>query len=282
MDASAVESTPALSQKVKLGFVGAGQMAEALARGWDRSGVIKVDSMCAMDINVDRLKVFEDFGIRTAKNIQQVAESSDVIFIAVKPFNVKTVLEELRQKGLLSERHLIVSIAAGVTIPQLQSWAGQKVRVVRVMPNTPCLVGETAAAMSLGPDATTADAELVRRLFQAVGTIHMVDEKLLDAVTGLSGSGPAYVFVAIEALADGGVAAGLPRDVALSLAAQTVLGSAKMVLETGRHPGQLKDSVASPGGTTIAGLKELEKGAFRSLLINAVVAATDRSKEMSK
>lgn len=268
-------------EAIRLGFIGAGQMAESLARGWDRAGVLKASQMCCTDVNASRLKEFESFGVRPCETIQEVAENSDVLFVAVKPHVVKTVLRELSHAHALSERHLVVSIAAGITIDNLQAWSGEMVRVVRVMPNTPCLVGETAAAMSLGRNASVADADLVKSMFAAVGKIHKVDEKLLDAVTGLSGSGPAYVFVAIEALADGGVAAGLPRDIALSLAAQTVLGSAKMVLETGKHPGQLKDAVTSPGGTTIAGVHELEKGGFRSSLMNAVLAAARRSKELS-
>ncbi len=176
---------------------------------------------------------------------------------------------------------MVVSIAAGVTLNTLKEAAGADARVIRVMPNTPCLVGETAAAMCLGGSADDNDAELVRKLFSSVGTIYRVDEKLLSAVTGLSGSGPAYVFVMIEALADGGVKAGLPRDIAQQLAAQTVLGSAKMVLETGKHPGVLKDMVTSPAGTTIAGVHELEKAGVRAAFINAVNAATLRADELA-
>lgn len=269
-------------RRIRLGFIGAGQMAEAVARGLSTAGVVSLADMSAADVSSDRLAVFSDLGIAAKGCSGEVADSSDVIFIAVKPFAVQSVLSDLRASNRLSDRHLIVSIAAGVTLEQMQSWAGADMRVVRVMPNTPCLVGASAAAMSLGARATPADACLVREMFSAVGEVYEVEERLLDAVTGLSGSGPAYVFVAIEALADGGTAAGLPRKVALSLAAQTVYGAAKMVIETQKHPGQLKDSVASPAGTTIAGLHELEKGGFRSLLMNAVIAAANRSKEMSK
>lgn len=268
-------------QSKRIGFIGAGQMAEALARGWDQQGLLEVSRMICTDPNAQRLEVFRGFGAAVAKDCKEVAANSDIILVAVKPYTVQEVLTELRDSGCLHEHHIIVSIAAGVTLSKLQLWAGEKVRVVRVMPNTPCLVGQTAAAMSVGACATIADEDLVKTMFTAVGKIHVVDEKLLDAVTGLSGSGPAYVFVAIEALADGGVAAGLPRDVALSLAAQTVLGAAQMVVTTGQHPGVLKDQVTSPGGTTIAGIHELEKGGFRSLLMNAVIAAAKRSKEMS-
>lgn len=204
---------------------------------------------------------------------------ADVIFVAVKPQYVAPVLREVRQ--FLGPQHIIISIAAGITLSALKEAAGDDARLVRVMPNTPCLVGETAAAMCLGGRATDEDAELVRTLFLAVGKIYRVDEKLLSAVTGLSGSGPAYVFLMIEGLADGGVRAGLPRDIAQQLAAQTVLGSAKMVLETGKHPGVLKDMVTSPAGTTIAGVHELERAGVRAAFINAVHCAAMRADELA-
>ena len=190
------------------------------------------------------------------------------------------MLGELRP--LLTPKHLVVSIAAGVTLPQLADALGPTTRLIRVMPNTPALVGACAAGFAAGPAATKDDVELVGKLLNAVGTAFPVAEHLLDAVTGLSGSGPAYVFVLIEALADGGVKAGLPRDVALKLAAQTVFGSAKMVLETGTHPAALKDAVASPGGTTIAGLHALERAGFRAATIDAVEAAAKRAEELGK
>eukprot|EP00250_Pteridium_aquilinum_P022612 c25461_g1_i1 orf=2-979(+) len=261
-----------------LGFIGAGQMAEAIARGLDRVSVWPASLMFAADVNESRCQVFRSLGASVCDSNAQVVEKTEVIILAVKPQMVEKILVEL--KPHFTKDKLLVSIAAGVTIKNLQKWAGDA-RVVRVMPNTPCLVGEAAAVMSLGDQATEQDSLLVRSLFEAVGSIHVADEKLLNAVTGLSGSGPAYVYLAIEALADGGVAAGLPRDLSLSLASQTVLGAAKMVLETKKHPGQLKDEVTSPAGTTIAGVRALEKAGFRAALIDAVVAAAKRGEELS-
>jgi len=196
------------------------------------------------------------------------------MFVAVKPDEVGDLLKEISPG--LNEKHLIVSIAAGVTLAKMEASVPPGTRVVRVMPNTPALVGASASAFALGKAATPEDAQLVTELLSSVGIAYQVKESLLDAVTGLSGSGPAYVYMIIEALSDGGVAAGLPREVATKLAAQTVLGGAKMVLETNLHPGALKDMVTSPGGTTIEGLHELEKAGLRAGLMNAVRAATEK------
>ncbi|KAK4485511.1 hypothetical protein RD792_008153 [Penstemon davidsonii] len=207
-----------------------------------------------------------------------VVEDSDVVIFSVKPQVVKKVVLQLRPR--LSEKQLLVSVVAGVKLKDLQEWAGHS-RFIRVMPNTPAAVGLAASVISLGAAATKDDGELISKLFGSIGKVWTADEKLFDAVTGLSGSGPAYIYLAIEALADGGVAAGLPRELALGLASQTVLGAASMTANAGKHPGQLKDDVASPGGTTIAGIHELEKAGFRGILMNAVVAAAKRSKELS-
>lgn len=264
----------------RIGFIGAGQMAEALARGFINKNIIKASNVYATDIMQVRKDVFTSFGANAAETNSEVVANSDVVFIAVKPQYVSLVLKEVRP--VLTPKTVIVSIAAGVTLATLREAAGEDSRVIRVMPNTPCLVGETASAMCLGGKADDGDADVVKQLFDAVGVIYKVDEKLLSAVTGLSGSGPAYIFVMIEALSDGGVKAGLPRDIATQLAAQTVLGSAKMVLETGKHPGVLKDMVTSPAGTTIAGVHELEKAGVRNAFINAVTGAASRADELSK
>lgn len=265
----------------RLGFIGAGQMAEALMRGLVRSGVADTDQIVASDFLKERLDyICNEVGVETTTDNLSVVARSQVLVLAVKPNIVPAVLGEIREQ--VTDKHLVVSIAAGVTLATLESGLSPNVRVIRVMPNTPCLVGETAAAYALGQNATEDDAGKVEQILSAVGRALRLEEKLLDAVTGLSGSGPAYVYIMIEALADGGVRSGLPRTVALELAAQTVLGAAKMVLETGVHPGELKDRVASPGGTTIAGIHELERAGFRTALINAVLAATERSKELGQ
>ncbi len=264
-----------------IGFLGAGQMASALARGWTAAGLLDPARSLASDpYPAARDKFQSATGARSVEGNADVLVGADVIVLAVKPQAMAGLLDEV--SPWVEPRHLFVSIAAGVTLQQLADGLGREARVVRVMPNTPCLVGASASGFAAGPAATKDDVELVARLFGAVGKAFALPEHLLDAVTGLSGSGPAFVYVMIEALADGGVRVGLPRDVALALAAQTVLGSAKMVLETGQHPGPLKDAVASPGGTTIAGLHALERGGVRAALMDAVEAATKRAEELGK
>jgi pyrroline-5-carboxylate reductase len=209
-----------------------------------------------------------------------VTARSDVLILAVKPQIMSQVLAELRP-AILAD-HLVISVAAGVSLSTLAAGLGPECRLARVMPNTPALVGEGASGYCLGPNATDADDATVQDAVNSVGRAFRVGEHLLDAVTGLSGSGPAFVYTIIEALSDGGVRVGLPRDVATALAAQTVLGAAKMVLETGLHTGTLKDHVASPGGTTIAGLHALERGGVRGALMDAVEAATRRARELGQ
>lgn len=263
----------------KISFVGSGQMARALAKGFVSAKLLAAGQIAAFDAVPEAIAQFqaEVTGSVAAKNNVELAGRGGVIFLSVKPQNMTAVMAELA--GNLSPKTLVVSIAAGVTLAKL--CAGLKTdRVIRVMPNTPALVGKGASAFALGPGATVEDSRLVAELLGAVGIARQVDEKLLDAVTGLSGSGPAFVYIMIEALSDGGVRMGLPRDLALALAAQTVLGSAQMVLSTGEHPAVLKDRVASPGGTTIAGMKALEEHGLRAALIAAVEAATKRSQEL--
>jgi pyrroline-5-carboxylate reductase len=207
-----------------------------------------------------------------------VAAAADVLVLAMKPPQAPAVMATLQP--LLQPRHVVVSVAAGVRLTTLAAGLGPGVRLLRAMPNTPCLVGAGATGVAAGPQATAEDRALALRLFGAVGVAEEVPEALLDAVTGVSGSGPAYFFLAIEGLADGGVRAGLPRATALRLAAQAALGAARLVLETGQHPGALKDQVASPGGTTIAALASLERAAVRSAFLEAAVAAADRAREM--
>ncbi len=264
-----------------IGFIGAGQMAGALAGGFMGSGLVAPERIIAFDLSETAA---EDFaagvvGVRLVGSNAEVIDAADVVVLAVKPQTVAAVAEDVM--GLLTADKLLVSIAAGVSIEQLTSAFGSN-RVIRVMPNTPCLVGRGAAGYSLGPGATDEDGETVWKLLGAVGVAFQVDERLLDAVTGLSGSGPAFVYTVIEALADGGVRMGLPRQTATTLAAQTVLGAAQMVLSTGEHPAVLRDRVTSPGGTTIAGIQALEDHGLRAAMIGAVEAATKRSIELGK
>ena len=263
-----------------IGFLGAGKMATALAKGFLRAGLVKPSQLFASDVAKGAIDAFaaETGGTVSASNAATVA-AADVLVLAVKPDQVGELLQQLGS-ALDPARHLIISIAAGVSLKTMSAGLGPSARLIRVMPNTPCLVGCGASAFSRGSLATDADAALVLKLLSNVGLAVEVSEKLLDAVTGLSGSGPAYVYQIIEALSDGGVRMGLPRETATKLAAQTVLGAAQMVLTTGQHPGPLKDAVTSPGGTTIAGLHELERGGLRGILMDAVEAATERAREL--
>jgi len=270
-----------MAAKLTIGFLGAGKMATALAKGFVRAKLAGPDQIIASDLlETARAAFGKEVGAKTTAWNPEVAKFARVLVLAVKPDQTAAVLTEIREH--FTPKHLLISIAAGVPIAKLEAALGANARIVRVMPNTPALVGACASAFTLGKAALPEDADLAQKLFSAVGVAFQVKESLLDAVTGLSGSGPAYVYQFIEALSDGGVAAGLPRDVATKLAAQTVLGAAKMVLETGLHPGALKDMVTSPGGTTIEGLHELEKGKLRGVVMNAVRAATEKSKKLGQ
>ena len=264
----------------RLAVIGSGNMAEALVRGILRAGLLLPDAITTSDVVPDRLRLFrEQFGVATDTDNAAIAAKADLVLLAVKPQGMGEVLQGMAQAV---GKQLVISIAAGVPTYFIEGRFPNPVRVVRVMPNTPALVLEGASALCAGSHATAEDLAAAQAIFQAVGRTVVLEESALDAVTGLSGSGPAYVFVIIEALADAGVGVGLSRDVALLLAAQTVLGSARMVLETGKHPAALKDMVTSPGGTTIAGLHALESGALRAALLDAVRAATERSRELGR
>jgi len=262
----------------RLAFIGGGQMAEALLAGLCARQAIEPTRVTVTDPLEARREVMKRrFGVVVGEDNASAAADADTIVIAVKPQTLGTVLPPL--KGAAASK-LVISIVAGATIGRIaRDLPGA--HVVRVMPNTPALIGEGMSAFSAGPGVIDAEIARVRTLLEAVGRVVTVEEPLLDAVTGLSGSGPAYVFAAIEALADGGVKMGLPRSVAEVLAAETVAGAARMVLETGEHPARLKDRVASPGGTTIAGLHALEQGGFRAALMAAVEAATHRAHELA-
>lgn len=264
-----------------IAFLGAGNMAGALIRGLLRAGTCAPERVIATDVRSERLEeLARQYGIRTSEDNAAAAKEAEVIVLAVKPQVLTKLVDEISPS--LDATKLVVSIAAGVTAKSIEKRLCEKARVVRVMPNTPALVDAGAAGIARGTHASAGDVALVQRLFDSVGISAVLDESLLDAVTGLSGSGPAYIFLIIEALSDAGVKVGLHRDTAQKLAAQTVLGSAKLLLETGEHPGRLKDMVTSPGGTAIAGLHTLEAGGLRTTLINAVETATSRARELGK
>jgi pyrroline-5-carboxylate reductase len=263
----------------RLGFLGAGNMSEALIKGILHAKVLPPERILASDVKAERLAQLQKaHGIRTTSDNHALLRESDVVVLAVKPQAIDKVLTEIGDD--IRRDQLVISIAAGVPIDALEARLPPGSRVVRSMPNTPATVQAGATAVSGGAHAREDDVRVARELFEAVGRVVVLDETLLDAVTGLSGSGPAYVMLIIEALADGGVKVGLHRDTALLLAAQTVYGSALLLLETGEHPGRLKDMVTSPGGTAIAGLHTLESGALRKTLIDAVETASRRAAEL--
>jgi pyrroline-5-carboxylate reductase len=263
----------------KIGFLGGGAMAGALIKGLVTGGRVTRDQIRASDVKAPRLaELGRSFGIETTTDNAELVQWANVIVVSVKPQIVDRVLPIVAAH--LAPEALVISIAAGVPILVFEETLGEGAKVIRTMPNTAAIAQAAATALSAGTHATEADMNVAVALFEAVGRCAVLDENLLDAVTGLSGSGPAYVMLMIEALADGGVKVGLGRDTALLLAAQTVYGAAKLQLETGEHPGRLKDMVTSPGGTAIAGLHTLESGGLRRTLIDAVEAAATRSAEL--
>jgi pyrroline-5-carboxylate reductase len=268
-------------KKHKIGLIGVGNMGGALMQGWISSKTARPEDILIHDSEEAKVRfAVRTFKVKAAADNPDLAARSDLILLAVKPQVMGRVLKDL--SGKVTTRTLVISIAAGVTLSGIEKGIGKKVRAVRVMPNTPALIGEGISALCFNRNVTAQDRKTAIKLLGAVGETVVVEEKMMDAVTGLSGSGPAYIFVLIEALSDAGVRQGLPRDVASRLAAQTVRGAAGMALKGDLHVGQLKDMVTSPGGTTIAGLHALEKGKLRAALYNAVEAATQRSLELGK
>jgi pyrroline-5-carboxylate reductase len=263
-----------------VGFIGTGNMAEALIRGLVRAGVVDSQQIIGSEPRAERRGELEQkYRISTTDNNREVARRADILVLSIKPQVMLLVLDEIAVD--VKQGALVISIAAGIPIAVIENRLPGR-RVVRTMPNTPALVDAGATAVAAGGHATSADLDAARRIFDSVGLTIVLDEYLMDAVTGLSGSGPAYMFLIIEALSDAGVKVGLSRYHAQALAAQTVLGAAKLLIETKEHPGQLKDMVTSPGGTAIAGLHTLEEGGMRTTLMNAVEVATRRSRELGE
>lgn len=265
---------------LKIGCIGGGAMAEAILGGLARSGAVPAGDLFVTDVRRERLEYLHStLEVYATQDNGYVAGAADIILVAVKPQVVGAVLREIAV--YVKPAQTIISIAAGIKTAMLEEYLNSPAAVVRVMPNTPALVGAGASAVCPGSHAGPADLQRALAIFNAVGRAVEVPESVMDAVTGLSGSGPAYMFVILEALADAGVRVGLPRDVATMLAAQTMLGSAKMLLETGGHPARMKDMVTTPGGTTIEGIYALEQEGLRGALMRAVEAATRRSREMA-
>jgi pyrroline-5-carboxylate reductase len=269
-----------ISNRKKVAVIGAGAMGSALVRGFLKAGLVKPNDLFVSDPRNDAITALaREFPVKTSTDNREAARTGDIVILAVKPAFIKDVLTEI-SSCLTTAHHLIVSVAAGVTLTFLEANVPPDVPVIRVMPNVPALVGEGMTAISLGKNAGVVEKEEVEKLFAAVGRVVTVAENDLDAVTGISGCGPAYVALILEALADGGVKMGLSRSLAMELAAQTLIGTAKMIQVTGVHPGVLKDQVCSPGGSTIWGVHFLEQGGLRGLLLSAVEAAARRSSDL--
>ena len=266
----------------RIGFIGTGHMARALARGFLKTETVTKERLFGYDINPDAAKRFADqTGGTTTGSLKDLVTNSDVVFLAVKPQQMAEVLRSLGSLRALGSNPLWITVAPGIPIRTYLKEIGNTARLIRVMPNTPCLVGEGVSGFCVSEGVEPEDVQLATDLLSTVGLAIQIPERYLDAITGVSGSGPAYVYMMIEAMADGGVKMGLTRELAIRLAAQTVLGAAKMVQHTEEHPGVLKDKVCSPRGTTISGVHALEKAGFRAAVMGAVEAATLRSREMA-
>lgn len=265
----------------QVGILGTGNMGEALIHGLLHGHLCRPEQIFCSDVRQERLKAIrEKYAVKTTSHNTEVVKQSDIIILSVKPQIMKQVVDEIAKYLDLSK--LIISIAAGVPLDAIESCARKDLKLIRVMPNICVSVREGVSAIAGGKHALKEDLMMAKTIFDSVGKSLFIEEYLLDAVTGLSGSGPAYIFLIVDALADAGVKVGLSRDDALILASQTVLGAAKMLIETGEHPGKLKDMVTSPGGTAIAGLHTLEEGGLRTTLINAVEVATQRAKVLGE
>lgn len=266
-------------EQVNTGFIGCGAMGSAIIKGIINNNIISPENIWGYDLSRDKTENLKNnFGINIASNYAELCENSKQIFLAVKPADFKTVMREI--KAFINKDHTVISIAAGISTAFMESVLGEYTRIIRLMPNTPCLIGEGVIAVSPGKYALNDDVDKVERMVRSLGHTLVVKEKHMNAVTALSGSGPAYAYLFMEALVDGGVSAGLDRRTATELAAQTLSGAAKMVQTTGKTLPELKYSVTSPGGTTIAALNILEENAFRGTVINAVAGAVRRAKEL--
>ena len=262
-----------------IGFIGAGNMGKAIIKGILSVGQATPEEILVYDSYQPSLeRIQRELGVSITSSENEVAQKASIIILAVKPNVINEVLNKIKED--ITRDKVLVSIAAGTSIEKLSDNLPNETKVVRVMPNTPALVGQGMSAISCNPHVTEEEKQVVLSIFNSFGKAELVSESLMDAVTGLSGSGPAYVYLFIEALADGAVFQGMSRESAYKFAAQTVLGSAQMVLQTGKHPGELKDMVSSPGGTTIAAVKSLENDGFRSAVINAVNASAEKSRNM--
>ncbi len=265
----------------ELGIIGTGTMGSALLRTIIKNNVIEKDKIIIYDKDhVVTDNIFKELGVKIAQNNSHLVQTSNYILLAVKPQIINFVLEEIGPN--IKPENTIISIAAGVAIRHIEKYVSNDVGIIRIMTNTPLMVGAGASAITHNNKIRDGSIEFVKKIFNSGGVVVELDEEHLDTVTGLSGSGPAYFFIIIEALADGGVKMGLSRKVAIKLAAQTALGAAKLVLETGKHPGELKDMVCSPGGTTITALHELERAKLRSTLMRAVEVATEKSRALNE
>lgn len=269
-----------MPQNEKIGFIGGGNLAEAIIKGLISGGVAAASITVAEPMRERRSILAERYGVQVTEENAAAVAASGVIFLSIKPQIASAVLTEISE-GFGKDK-LVVSIMAGISTQTIESFLPDASRVVRVMPNTPALVLEAASALCPGRYSSSEDLALIRRIFELIGKAYVLDEKLIDAVTGLSGSGPAYVFTFLEALSDAGVKNGLPREIATGLAVQTVYGAAKLILESQEHPALQREKVTSPGGTTIAGVYALEKAGFRGAVMDAVDAATRRAQELGK